>query len=160
MDTPVEDKPTDGISMLDSLSVQQLEALLIQKRLKEELPERDGALNMIMGTRGDNPQAVGPTINIQIEICGVPVEAMLDTGAQSTIISRELIHKVVRHIRSQGQTVPALQLPTVRLYGKDGVEGGREIVVTAQLDPEVSVDGESTNVPVFVPPESSQHCWA
>ncbi len=149
------------LPVIDNLSVQELEALLTEKRLQAErnkLPKNSGALNNVTVNSKDSPQAVRPTVSVRVEVCGVPIEAMLDTGAQSTIISRELLHKIVRGRQAQGKDILTLQAPTARLYCKDGVKGGQEIVVTAQLEVEISIDGESANVPVFVQPESSPPC--
>ena len=104
------------------------------------------------------PSTVSPTVYVPVEVGGVSVDAMLDTGAQSTIISRELLHKVVHHLQAKNKPVPDLRIPSAKLYGKDGVEGGREIVVTAELNLKIGVDGESVIVSVFVQPDSSQAC--
>ena len=155
---PLEIKPNET-AHLNSLSIEQLEALIAAKRLGEErdqLPHDEATMSTVTVDKGQSPKAVGPTVYVQVSTCGVPVEAMLDTGAQSTIVSRELYHKVVCHLRTGDKPVPELKTPSARLYGKDGVEGGREIVVTAQMDMDIAVDGESVCVPVFVQPGSSQ----
>lgn len=46
----------------------------------------------------------------------------------------------------------------MRLFGKDGRSGGRELTITAQLGITIEADGESTVVPVFVQPGSEQQC--
>lgn len=38
--------------------------------------------------------AVGRTLNVDLTIEGVPVQAMVDTGSHSTIISRDILHQV------------------------------------------------------------------
>ena len=38
--------------------------------------------------------AVGPTLLLEVSVGGVPVSAVVDTGAQSTIISRSLLHRI------------------------------------------------------------------
>ena len=38
--------------------------------------------------------AIGPVLYLEIEIEGVPVKAVVDSGAQSTVISRELQHEI------------------------------------------------------------------
>jgi len=89
---------------------------------------------------------------------GGNVEALLDTGSQSTIISRSMLHEIGQHARSKGQPLPTLERPTVRLFGKDGAGGGRELIITAQLQADIEADGESTSVTVFVQPDSEQKC--
>ena len=143
-----------------TLSVQQLEALLADRRLMEEqdLLPSDATISPVTATERKDPVAVGPSVYMEVMIGGVTVDAMVDTGAQSTIISRELLHKITRHLRGVGKSPPQLEKPSARLYGKDGVGGGRELVVTAQLTIPIEADGESACVPVFVQPESSQAC--
>ena len=110
------------------------------------------------GVETATSQAVGPTVCMPVNVGGVTVEAFVDTGSQSTIISRAMLHEIARHLKSQGQPLPVLEEPTVRLFGKDGRGGGRELVITAQLQIPIKADGESTVVPVFVQPESAQQC--
>ncbi len=147
---------------MNSSSIEQLEALIAVKRLGDEcdnLPRDEATMNTVTVNQEQSPKAVGPTVYVPVNVCGVPVEAMLDTGAQSTIISRELLHEIVRHLRTEDQPLPELKTPSARLYGKDGVEGGREIVITAQIDVDIAVDGESVCVPVFVQPIVRHECY-
>ncbi len=58
------------------------------------------------------------------------VVEVVDTGSQSTIISRAMI---VQHLRSRGQSLPVLETPTVRLFGKDGRGGGWDLIITAHV---------------------------
>ena len=83
---------------------------------------------------------------------------MVDTVAQSTIISRSTLHSIGRHLHQNGHPLPILAKPTVRLFGKDGPGGGRQLTITAQLQLTFTVDGESVNVLVFVQPNSEQPC--
>ena len=115
--------------------------------------------NAVTATENDESlKAVGPSVYLSVRIGGVMVDAMVDTGPQSTIISRSLLHKVGQHMKSQGQSLPVLERPTARLFGKDGEGGGRELTITAQLQVKVEADGESVFVPVFVQPQSEQDC--
>ena len=82
---------------------------------------------------GDTKGAVGPTLFLDVLIKGVPVRAMFDTGALSSIVSRDILHVIVKHLRTQGRAPPALRKPCTALFGKDG-DKGPEIVVTAQFD--------------------------
>ena len=45
-------------------------------------------------TETDTSEAVGPTLQLNVHIEGLPVDAMVDTGSQSTIISRAMLQKV------------------------------------------------------------------
>ena len=50
-------------------------------------------------------------------------------------------------------------LATGKLYGKDGVAGGQQLLIIALLDVTFKLDGECVHdVPVFVQPGSSQAC--
>ena len=71
-----------------------------------------------------------------ITIEGVTVEALVDTGSQSTIISRSLLHEIGQHMKSKGP-LPIIERPTVHLFGKDGAGGGRELVITDQLQAKI-----------------------
>ena len=46
----------------------------------------------------------------------------------------------------------------MRLFGKDSAGGGRELVITAQLQAKITADGETTCMTVFVQPDSDQKC--
>ena len=73
------------------MTEEQLEALLSQRRLAKEkqlLAEgTQSSVNTVTAKPTKVGDAVGPTMYIDLEIEGVKVEAMVDTGAQSTIIS-------------------------------------------------------------------------
>ena len=65
--------------------------------------------------------AVGPTLVLDITIGGEPVEAMVDSGSQSTIISHETLHKIGRRLSRQGTPLPLLEAVSgIKLWGKDG----------------------------------------
>ena len=98
--------------------------------------------------------AVGPSYWLQISVEGVVVPALLDTGSQSTIISRSLLHKVYCNLKKAGKDLPKLEYPCTKFKGK----GGHPINVTAQVPFTLAVDGRSTTVPVFVQPDSEQEC--
>ena len=69
-----------------------------------------------------------------------------------------LLQEIARSCKEAGQPLPQLELPTARLFGKDGSGGGRELVITAQLTTTIAADGESVSVPVFIQPNSKQRC--
>ena len=146
---------------LEDLSEHQLEELLAKRRLQNEqtlLTDSFGHMNVISASENSHSKAVGATVCLPITIEGVAVEVLVDTGSQSTVISRSMLHKIARHARSKGEPLPILEKPTVRLFGKDGAGGGRELVITAQLQANIEADGESTCVTVFVQPNSDQKC--
>ena len=64
----------------------------------------------------------------------VSCQTTVDTGAQSTIISCSTLHAVGCHLTQNGCPLPTLEKPTVRLYGKDGPDGGQQLTITAQLE--------------------------
>ena len=134
---------------------------MAQRQLQDEQKGLESSANVVRAnavTASESAKAVGPTVYLPIKVSGVPVEVMVDTGAQSTIISRSFLHQVGRHMKSIGKPLQVLEKPTARLYGKDGVGGGRELTITAQLRVTVEADGESVCVPVFVQPQSEQDC--
>ena len=73
------------------------------------------------GQEEAGPNAVCPTLYMSVKIGGVDVEAMVDMGSQSTIISRSLLCAIGAHCRSQDLPYPEL---AARLFGKDGCGGG------------------------------------
>ena len=100
---------------------------------------------------------MGPTLYLDILIEGVPVRAMFDTGAQSSIVSRDVLHATGRRLKSQGRSLPALGEPCTTLFGKDGDQGPK-IAVTAQFDATVEADGKMVRATLFVQPDSLQPC--
>ena len=145
----------------EELSAHQLEELLVRRRLQDEQKLfLDGSVstNAVSACGKEDLKAVGPTVYMSVQVSGVPVEAMVDTGTQSTIISRSLLHEIGCHMKRTGQPLPCLERPTARLFGKDGEGGGCELVITAQVPVTVEADGESTWIPVFVQPDSKQQC--
>ena len=126
----------------------QLEKLIADRRLtleKEGLAE-SSATNVVLSSAA---QAVGNLCYTEVCIEGLPVKAMVDTGAQSTIIYQTLIHAINRHVKQQGRELPPLKLPSARLYGKDGEKGGQELLITAQVNLVVSLGDCSVTVPIF-----------
>jgi len=145
----------------EDLSEDQLEELLAKRRLQGEqvmLTDSSGRMGAISASEGSHSKAVGPTVFLPIMIEGVSVEALVDTGSQSTIISRSMLHEIGRHVRSKGKSLPTLERPTVCLFGKDGAGSGRELVITAQLQANVEADGKTACVTVFVQQNSEQKC--
>ena len=86
-----------------------------QLKKEETLLAQDESQCNTIPTKEQTSKAVGPTLMIHLHIEGVPVEAMVDTGSQFTVISWAVLHKVGRHLRQQGKEMPQLRLPTARL---------------------------------------------
>ena len=70
---------------------------------------------------------------MSIEGVNIDATCMLDTGAQSTIISHSALHHIDCRLREVGKKLPSSELSTVRLFGKDGEKGSKELCVTAQV---------------------------
>ena len=107
-------------AVASELSDDQVEQMLAKRRLARE----QALLTSISGHGGDTllvtgptARAVSPVLDVQIE--GVPVVAIVDTGAQSTIISRPTLRAIGRHLLEHGGKLPTLEKSTVGLYGKD-----------------------------------------
>ena len=54
--------------------------------------------------------AVGPLLSLKVKIEG-EVDAVVDTGSQSTVISRSMLHKIGKHLKSQSKDYPKLDRP-------------------------------------------------
>ena len=134
---------------VDELSDRELEQELSKCRLEKEQQlaseSVESSVKVVMG-------AVGPSYWLQITVEGLSVSALVDTGSQSTIISRSLLHKVFKHLKENGKALPTLDHPCIKFKGK----GRHPIGVTAQVLFTLAVDGKSTAVPVFVQPDSEQ----
>ena len=145
-----KDSKTRLVSV-DELSDRELEQELSKRRLEKEQQlasaSAESSVNVVTG-------AVGPSYWLQVTVEGLPVSALVDTGSQSTIISRSLLHKVFKHLKENGKALPILEHPCTKFKGK----GGHAIGVTAQVLFTLAVDGKSTAVPVFVQPDSEQEC--
>ena len=146
-----QDSNSRLVTSAAGLSDEQLEEELTKRRIdkEQELVDEcmESSVNVVTG-------AVGPSYWLQISVEGVVVPALVDTGSQSTIISRPLLHKVFCHLKKAGKELPKLEYPCTKFKGK----GGHPINVTAQVQFTLAVDGRSTTVPVFVQPDSEQEC--
>ena len=148
----------ESVTRPEDLTESQLEQLLASRRLNQEKIALHVTSQANTITGEGEAQTVGSLLHLDLCIEGVPIKAMVDTGAQSTIISRSTLHSVVHHLQQQGREEPQLELPTARLYGKDGKEGGMELKITAQVTLTFNVDDRSVSIPVFVQPDSAQAC--
>ena len=55
---------------------------------------------------------VGPTPHLGLAVEGVQVGALVDSGSQSTSISRSLLHEIAKKLHSEGKELPSLTQPT------------------------------------------------
>ena len=156
-----KDPPSRSASLvselLQNLSGDELEQILRECQLrKEEGLAGESTVGTV--TAQGQAQAVGPTLYCNVSVEGVPVRAMVDTGSQSTIISRSFLHKIVRQKKTNKEPDLVYKLPGVRLFGKDGPQGSPEILVTAELDLSVQAGDKVVQAPVLVQPTSEQEC--
>ena len=79
--------------------------------------------NRVVTASDSQAGVVGPTLLLDLQIEGVRVEALVDTGSQCTIISRTTLHAIAKHLRENGHPLPKLEEQTVKLFGKDGQNG-------------------------------------
>ena len=148
---------TERRESVDELSIQQLEQLLAKKRLKAEQTQLCKGVSKIETIASDAANAVGPIVYLDVIIEGHPVKAVVDSGAQSTILSPDLLHQIARHMQSQGRSVPKLAQPSVKLYGRSG-DDCSELTITAQAQLELTLDGHTVKTPVFIQPGSEIQC--
>ena len=139
----------------------QLEEMLAKVRLEKEaslLHEQSAKVDTISADKCAITDAVGSTLYVDLTIEGVPVQAMVDTGSQSTIISRDILHQVGRQLASQGKPLPQLKVSSVRLYGKDRKKTQCELNISAEALLTMEADGIRIQTPVFIQPDSDQPC--
>ena len=119
--------------------------MLARCRLRNEREQVESAcVNTCTVTAESNEtnRAVGPTLFRDLDIEGVPVEAVVDCGSPITIISRSTLHEIARNLRRAGQPSPEMSKPSIKVHRKYGREGGHELVCTAQLEVTLQADGK------------------
>ena len=90
-------EPTQS-SDVEERSLQQQEQWLATMRLNVEQSKLQKSK---VGTVvADSVDAVGPVVFLDVQIEGYPVKAVVDTGAQSTIILRDLLHRIATRCRT------------------------------------------------------------
>ena len=150
--TPQESKAVSDLTEEDLVN------LLAQRRLQTEQQLLDHPVSCVVTSSGVTGKAVGPSLFIDLDVGGVPVAAMVDSGSPTTIISRGLLRQVADLCRREKKELPKLTTPSVRLYGKDGPGSGPELVITAQTDLTFKAAGKTVTIPVFIQPNSKQSC--
>ena len=135
--------------------VHQLEQLLATMQLNMEKTKLQKAnVEMVVA---DQVSSVGPVIYLDVEVEGYPVRAVVDTRAQSTIISRDQLHQIAKSMQKSGHGLLKLVTPSAKLYSRNG-SGRSELTITAEAQLEVTLDGHQVTVPVFVQPGSDISC--
>ena len=136
-------------------SIQQLEQVLASMKLNMEQDKlRKANVGTVISRAA---KAVGPVLYLNLKMEGYPIKAVVDSGAQSTIISRSLLHQVADNMRKAGRQVPELVLPSAKLFGRSGADSS-ELTITAETTVELEVGNRQVTVPVFVQPESDIPC--
>lgn len=62
----------------------------------------------VVTTTAATSEAIGPVMYLEVEVKCVPVDAIIDCGSQSSIISQELLHKVGHALYREGKPLPTL----------------------------------------------------
>ena len=147
------------VPSLEQMTDEQLEDILAKRKLEreQELLKEAAHVDMVHAKEGSSG-AVGPLLSLKVKIEGVEVDAMVDTGSQSTVISRSMLHKIGKHLRMQGKNFPKLNRPHLHLYGKGGKDDTSQLNITAETLLTIEADGHQVNTPVFVQPGSEQLC--
>ena len=135
---------TLATSDVREMSIQQLEEVLASKRLAAEQNILSSKVETVTGVASSSNQvtnsdtstdelkdAIGPVLYLDITVEGHPVKALVDTGAQSTILSQNTLHEIARHMKSRALGLPQLEKPCEQLYGRAGANSS-VITITAQ----------------------------
>ena len=137
------------------LSTEELEELLARRQAEEE--QHSLGVGRIGVVTSEVSDVKGPVMQVRVSIEGFPVEAVVDTGAQCTVISRSLLRQIAQHMHSQGRSIPQLRPPSMKLYGRGG-KNCDELLITAEVLFQFSLDSCSTEGVAFVHPESEIPC--
>ena len=145
----------DADKHLEQCSIEELEKVLTEKKAGVEQLQLAGTASVdvvMVSTVG----AKRSLLRACVEIEGLPVEAVVDTGAQCTAISRELLINL-RHMRERKMELPKCAPPSVKLVGRGG-KGGDKLAITTEVPFHFALDGYSIYAPVFVQPHSDIQC--
>ena len=153
--TLMAQQPAD---QLHQYSTEALEKALAERKVATEQLQLERGGNVDTITVSSNAADVkGPLLRVRVEIEGLPIQAVVDTGAQCTVISRVLLRQLGKHMRDQGKELPKCVCPSVKLYGRGG-EGGSQLQITAEVPLQLSLDDHTITAPVFVQPDSDIPC--
>ena len=107
----------DASKHLEQCSDEELEKVLVKKKAGiEQLLQLAGTVSVDMATVSA-VGAKGSLLRACVEIEGLPVEAVVDMGAQCTVTSRELLRNLGRHMRECNMELPKCAPPSVKLVG-------------------------------------------
>ena len=101
-------------------------------------------------------ETVGPVLYLNLKMEEHPVKAVMDSGAQSTIILHNILHQVADNMQKNECTGPELVLPSAKLFRQNGADSS-ELTITAETTLELQVGNHRVKVPVFVQPGSDIH---
>ena len=159
-------------SVTEEMTIPQLEQLIASKRLAAEKGKLGGVAKIGTITSGTSSSsgvakigadtssfsdAIGPVLYLEVKIEGHPVKVLVDTGAQSTILSQKVLHDVASHMKEQGRELPQLEQPSAKLYGRSG-KNSCELTLTAQATFMFTTNGYNVKASVFIQPESEIPC--
>ena len=144
------------IDPIQNLTDAQLESILAEQRCSSEQSLLTESSHVNAVTACGEVAAIGQTLMLDVMIEGEPVEAMVDSGSQNTIISRETLHRVGRRLNRQGKPLPLFEAVSgIKLWGKDGKY---QLDITAKVTLTMEAGGKAVKVPVFLQPDSQQPC--
>ena len=112
----------DANKSLEQCSIEELEKVLAEKKAGVEQLQLAGTASVDVVTVS-TVGAKGSLLRACVEIEGLPVEAVVDTGAQCNVISMELLRNLGRHMRERKMELPKCAPPSVKLVVR-GSKGG------------------------------------
>ena len=101
----------------EKLSIEQLEKILRSKRLSTEKSHLQNATQNGVTSKGTSwvgnvtqgsVEAIGPMMYLDLIIEGFPVKAVVDSSAQSTIVSWQLLHEMYQLAKKHRRDFPQL----------------------------------------------------
>jgi predicted aspartyl protease len=96
---------------LHQYSTEALEKALAERKVATEQLQLERGGNVDTVTVSSNAADVkGPLLRVRVEIEGLPIQAVVDTGAQCTVISRVLPRQLGKHMRDQGKELPECEV--------------------------------------------------
>ena len=157
--TASHEKEVSVVNPLSSFSTDELKAALREReRSSEQGLLEEAAVSAVSAEEKDKVVtkvgARGRTLSLDVVVDGVPVEALVDSCSEVTIVSRAMLHEIGRAHSQKGKPCPCLDTPSLALYGKSE----KPLQITAQLTVTIEAGGRSVVVPVFVQPHSDQKC--
>ena len=162
--------PTSHVGVLDvgsnttwseNLTEAQLEELLAECCLHKEqgLLENDSVRMHAVTTKTRwISDLVGPTVLLGVEIEGVHIEAVVDPGSQSTIISRETLHAIGRSLHHAGTLCLSWARQHLSCLGRMVRKMVMSWLSLPNSKRQICADEQNACAPVLVQPNSEQDC--